>query len=63
MLYNIDKYSDFIDSYFFQCDEFYNIHVYKKVSEFEYLDMVELDYKYDYAEFKFQCSEWIRKNG
>jgi hypothetical protein len=49
------------DKYFFESDEFNNIHVYK-VGTMEYLDMIEVEYKYDHDEFVFKCKEWIKDN-
>lgn len=59
MIYNVGHFREFIDGYFFESDEFNNIHIYKKGS-MEYLDMIDVDYKYDHDEFIFKCKEWMR---
>lgn len=61
MIYEVNDNRITLDNYFFEADELNNIHVYKN-GTMEYLDMIEIDYKYDYDEFLFQCKEWIRKN-
>lgn len=45
-----------IDSYSFEFDDRFNIHVYLN---FEYFDIVEVGYSLDYEEFKYKCNEWL----
>lgn len=61
MIYNVGEYRERISNYFFENDEFGNVHVYK-TGTMEYLDMIDVDYKYDYDQFLFICKEWINKN-
>lgn len=61
MIYNVGEFRKSIDNYFFEADEFNNIHVYKSGS-MEYLDMIDIDYKLDYDEFIYKCKEWVNKH-
>jgi hypothetical protein len=61
MVYNVGQYREFIGSYFFESDDFSNIHIYTSKG-MEYLDMLEFDCIYDHDDFMFQCNQWLQKN-
>lgn len=61
MIYNVGNFRESINNYFFENDEFGNIHVYKN-GTMEYLDMIDIDYKYTHDDFLFICKDWINKN-
>lgn len=60
MVYELGEYRKSLEGYFFDSDEFGNIHVYQK-GTMEYLDKIDIDYKYDYDEFIILCNNWINK--
>lgn len=60
MVYSVGDFRNVINEYLFENDEFGNIHVYK-IGSMEYLDMIDIDYKYDFDEFISICNKWINK--
>lgn len=58
MIYNIDSHRKIIGDYLFETDENFNIYVYKN-DNLEFIEEVQIGYKYDFEEFVELCNEWI----